>query len=89
MRLHDEKKSLIQIGDAILFTNNVTKEQLEVEVIDIYLYKDFEELYNHHDKKDLGYLENEIANPEDMLVYYTKEKIKKYGVMGIKIRKKK
>ena len=34
-------------------------------------------------------LENEIANPEDMLVYYTKEKIKNYGVMGIKIRKKK
>ena len=41
----------------------------------------------HFDKVSLGYDENEIADPKDMEKYYSKEKQKKYGVLGIKIKK--
>ena len=28
---------------------------------------------------------NEVADPNDMLMYYKKEEIEKYGVLGIKV----
>lgn len=86
MRLCDEKRSLISVGDIIEFTNTKTSEILECIVTNLYKYKNFDELYKHHSKMSIGYLENEIANPDDMLAYYSIEKIEKYGVVGIEIR---
>ena len=86
MRLNDEKKSLIQIGDFIVFTNRENNEQIKCKVINIFHYRNFEELYKNHSKTLLGYEENEIANPDDMLIYYSKERIEKYGVLGIEIK---
>ena len=36
-------------------------------------------------KIKIGYSDYEIANPDDMLAYYSIEKITKYGVLGIEI----
>lgn len=85
MRLYDEKRSLISIGDTIEFSNITNNEILVCTVTNLYKYKDFEELYKHHDKITIGYSENEIANPMDMYKYYSSEKIEKYGVIGIEI----
>ena len=85
MRLNDEKRSKIKVGDIIEFTNIDTLEKLQVKVNHIYKYKDFEELYQHHDKISLGYKEEDVVYPDDMLMYYKKEDIKKYGVLGISI----
>lgn len=85
MRLCDEKRSMISIGDTIEFTNAKTDEIMECTVLNLYRYKDFHELYKHHDKISIGYSENETANPDDMLAYYSSESIKKYGVLGIEI----
>ncbi len=87
MRLNDEKRSLIKIGDFIEFENKDTHEKLTCEVINIYKYSSFEELYKHHDKSSLGYFENEEAKPSDMNVYYPQERIDQYGVLGIEIKK--
>jgi ASC-1-like (ASCH) protein len=87
MRLCDEKRSKIAVGDSIEFINTKTNEICECLVTNLYKYENFNELYNHHDKIAIGYLDNEIADPNDMLVYYTKENIKKYGVLGIEIIK--
>ena len=38
MRLNDEKRSKIEIGDEIEFTNTETNEELICEVIKIYKY---------------------------------------------------
>ena len=46
---------------------------------------DFEELYKHHDKIAIGYADNEMADPNDMLAYYSADKIKQYGVLGIEV----
>ena len=86
MRLNDEKRSNIKIGDIIEFTNTMTLEKLKVKVDNIYKYANFEELYKHHDKISIGYKEEEIADPNDMLMYYKKEDVEKYGVLGIGIK---
>lgn len=85
MRLCDEKRSLISIGDIIEFTNTKTNEILECVVVNLHKYKYFSELYKHHNKISIGYSENEIANPVDMLTYYSAENIEKYGVVGIEL----
>lgn len=87
LRLNDEKRQALKINDTIEFTNIVTSEILLVKIENIYKYDNFEELYKHFDKVKLGYKENEIANPRDMLKYYSKEEQDRYGVLGIKIRK--
>ena len=88
MRLYDERRKPIKIGDTILFTNNQTKEVLGVEVVNLYRFNTFDELYDRFDKIRLGYLEDEIANPKDMEQYYPLDKILRYGVLGIEIKLK-
>ena len=87
MRLNDEKRIKIKIGDEIEFINVKTNELLMCKVTNLFKYKNFEELYNNHNKTSIGYKENEIANPNDMLMYYLKEDIEKYGVLGIELIK--
>ena len=87
LRLNDEKRKLLTVGEYIEFTNRVTNEKLLVEVIDLFKYNSFEELYKHLNKIEMGYSINEEANPKDMENYYSKEEQEKYGVLGIKIKK--
>ena len=61
----------------MLMLNLETLEEIIVKVIDLKVYTDFFELYQNYDKKEIGYLENELANPNDMLLYYKEEQIKK------------
>lgn len=86
LRLYDEKRSLIQPGDRIEFTNLASNEILNTKVIALHRYESFDELYRHFDKKILGYLESEEANFKDMELYYSKEEQEKYGVVGIEIQ---
>lgn len=86
MRLYDEKRKLIKVGDEIIFTNMVTGETIRVKVLNIFLFKNFNELYKNFDKLKLGYKENESASPDDMNIYYSKEEQQNYGVCGIEIK---
>lgn len=85
MRLNDEKRSIIKIGDIIEFNDTSSGEKIRCEVANIFRYADFEALYQNHGKQSIGYRENETADPADMLAYYSEEKISKYGVVGIEI----
>ena len=67
------------------FPNTTTQEKMSRKIINTYKYSDFAELHKHHSKISIGYTEDETANPDDMLSYYTKEDIEKYGVVGIEI----
>ncbi len=88
LRLYDEKRKLLNIGDLIEFTNISTQEKITVQIDELYKYKSFDELYRNHDKKDLGYTEDEVADPSDMEKYYSKEEQQMYGVVGIKFHLK-
>lgn len=88
LRLNDEKRSLLKVGDEIEFTNRDTNEKLSVDIINLHKYHSFKELYKHFNKIDMSYNKDEPVEPKDMEAYYSKEEQNKYGVLGIKIRKK-
>ena len=85
MRLYDERRKPIKIGDHIEFTNNQTGEKLSCEVVNLLKFSTFVELYKHYPKERLGYKTNQIADPIDMEKYYSKEQIKKFGILAIEI----
>ena len=84
IRLNDEKRQLLNIGDTIIFTNLDTNEQLKVKVTNLYRYKTFEELFKNFDYKRFGLEENDDASVMDE--FYSKEEQEKYGVLGIEIK---
>lgn len=86
MRLYDEKRAKINIGDTVEFENVETHQRIKCVVINLVRFKDFVELYSYFDKVALGYENNETAHAEDMLAYYSPELIKKYGVIAIEIK---
>ncbi len=87
MRLYDEKRQKIKVGDIIEFINLTTEEKIYTKVKALHLYDSFTELYKHFDKESLGYREDEVANPSDMEKYYSIQEQEKYGVVGIELEK--
>lgn len=85
MRLYDEKRQKIQVGDEIEFLNLETEEKILTRVLNLHHYPSFQELYNKFDKIRLGYSEGECAKATDMEQFYSKEEIEKYGVVGIEL----
>ena len=86
MRLNDDKRRLLKVGDMVEFMDVNTGEMLVCEVVKLHHYASFEELYQNHDKISIGYTDDEVADPKDMLVYYPQEEIAKYGVVGIEVK---
>lgn len=88
LRLYDEKRQRIAVGDIIKFVNakNVL-DTLSVVVEDLYIFESFDELYKELPLLECGYTKDNIdrASPKDMEYYYSKEKQSKYGVVGIKV----
>lgn len=87
MRLYDEKRQQIKVGDTIEFTNIISGEIIKYIVKQLHTYDSFEKIYQKFDKERLGYKENEVANFSDMEQYYSQDDIKKYGVVGIELIK--
>ena len=87
LRLFDEKRKKIQIGDTISFTNTASKEILEVRVLELLVFDSFETLYSRLPLLDCGYTKEDVdtASPDDMNAYYPKEMQQKYGVVGIRV----
>lgn len=88
MRLFDEKRAAISVGDTIVFEDVSDGACLECTVVSLYRYPSFAELYAHNDKVSIGYGKDEKADPADMLTYYSEEDIRKYGALGIEVRVK-
>ncbi|MBR2861735.1 MAG: ASCH domain-containing protein [Clostridia bacterium] len=87
LRLLDEKRQKIKVGDTIVFTNTETKDTLTVTVKKLHKFASFTELYSKLDLLQCGYTAETVktASPEDMNQYYSLEKQEKYGVLGIEI----
>ena len=89
MRLYDEKRQAISVGDIIKFQNTEnTEEELRAQVVELYRFDSFKDLYDNLPLLECGYTEDSVKNasPEDMNEYYTCEEQAKYGVVGIRIR---
>jgi len=87
MRLYDEKRQQIKINDVIEFTNINSNETIKCIVTNLYRYPSFKELYAAINKERLGYQIKEEATYLDMEKFYNSDEIKKYGVVGIEIKR--
>ena len=88
LRLLDEKRQKIAVGDTLIFTNTADPAlQLRCAVKNLHRFANFAELYGALPLNRCGYLPHELATarPEDMDMYYSPEKQAQYGVVGIEI----
>jgi ASC-1-like (ASCH) protein len=84
-RLHDEKRSLLNKGDYIRFTEIADETRtVLVEIIDIITAPSFVAL--EQKLIEIGFLAEGAFSPTGMREYYSVEDEEKYGVMGIRIR---
>ena len=84
VRLNDEKRQLLKVGDIIEFEHIDTKEILRTQVVALHKYKNFKELFSNFDHKRLGLKETDdetICNN-----FYTKEEMDKYEALGIEVK---
>lgn len=88
LRLYDEKRKKIKVGDKIIFINmNDATDVLTVIVKELFVFRSFDDLYKTLPLTECGYTCENLctASPEDMEMYYSKEKQSKYGVVGIRV----
>ncbi len=89
LRLYDEKRQKINIGDIIIFQKELELElTLKVKVVGLLRYNSFKEMFNDFTIEIMA--DNSMTKEEllDVLEeFYTPEKQKKYGVLGIRIEK--
>lgn len=87
IRLNDEKRKALEVGDVIIFRNLSTNELLEKEITSLQTYASFKELYNSYDSILLGARGYSLLEYEQsMYEYYSKEQEKEYGVLAIHLR---
>ena len=87
LRLFDEKRQKIKVGDEIIFTNTVSGEMLSRTVKGIHIFESFYELYKSLPLLKCGYTEDDVdsASPLDMEKYYSIDEQKNFGVVGIEL----
>ena len=87
IRLFDEKRQQIKIGDTIKFLKEPElNESLNAKVIGLLRYNTFEDMFKDF---DISVLSDSSMTKEELIAvleqFYTKEKQKQYGVLGIRI----
>ena len=88
LRLYDEKRQQIKIGDTLVFVHTEDASRtLTATVLALHCFPDFAALYAALPLDKCGYLPEEIAtaSPEDMNIYYSAERQAQFGVVGIEI----
>src|SRR5690349_1770445 len=91
MRLLDEKRQQIKVGDTITFLKRPDlKEQIETNVIDLHRFHTFLELVNAFPMSKFGYpqAQDRTEFASGMGKYYSKQDEEQYGMVGIEIARK-
>ena len=86
LRLYDEKRQKVKIGDFIEFTclDDAT-QKIQTRVTALHHYSSFVDLYNSLPKEKLGYSPTDTPDPNHMDEYCSREDQEKYGVLGIEL----
>ncbi|MEA3515011.1 MAG: ASCH domain-containing protein [Nanoarchaeota archaeon] len=90
VRLFDEKRQKVRIGDEIRFIKSQdNNETIKVRVIGISRFNNFFDLYSSFDKSQFGSPEHYTVEDQvkDTRKTYPEEKEKRFGVLGIHIKK--
>lgn len=87
IRLYDEKRQQIKIGDTIIFLKEPDlNESFKTKVTGLLRYNSFEDMFKDFDTSilsDKSMTKKDLINVLEQ--FYTKEKQKQYGVLGIRI----
>lgn len=87
LRLNDDKRRALKVGDVVIFTSRATGEQIKTKVEELLYFNNFYDLFeNFPDKVVLGYDKTEVASALDMEQYYSPAEQKQFGVVAIKIK---
>lgn len=91
LRLHDEKRKQLRLGDPILFCRKNSPDQVLTRVETLLPFEDFHALYAALPLERCGYDEKTLphAHPSDMERFYSPEDIRRYGVLAIGICRQK
>lgn len=87
LRLNDEKRKKLKIGDIIEFENRRNQEKIYCRVVQLHYAETFEKLYDYFKDNDIK--DEQLGNVSTSLLekFYSKEEQHKYGVVGIEIKK--
>ena len=88
LRLNDEKRRRIRVGDILRFENTADEEDVFYAAVKaLYPFPSFDELYRTLPPEKCGYTAATLpgASPRDMDAYYTAEEQRANGVLGIEI----
>ncbi len=89
LRLNDEKRRAIRVGDTITFSCTEDERTVQVRVTSLHPYADFAQLYADLPLTECGYTEENVAtaDPKDMERYYPPEKQFECGVLAIGVER--
>ena len=88
MRLFDEKRQRIRVGDFLQFSRlSAPEDRMQVRVTGLQRFDDFAALYAAIPPARLGYRPGETADPADMDAYYPKDAQAANGVLAIELRR--
>lgn len=87
IRLNDEKRQLIKLGDILEIKKEPDlSESFKVKVVGLLRYNSFEDMFNDF---DISILADKSMTKEELInvleQFYTKDMQNKYGVLGIRI----
>lgn len=84
-RIFDAKRSIINVGDDIIFSQNEDSSQtMKTKVIALYRYPSFEKLFSDFPSSYFGG-DGKESLLEEIGKFYSEEDQNTYGVIGIKI----
>lgn len=88
IRLNDEKRKDLKIGDEIIFQKEPElKEELYTQIVSLNIKRNFKELIEKIDVSEYSdKSESEEKFLNDLYKFYTKEQEEKHGVVGIQIK---
>lgn len=84
VRINDEKRKALKVGEIVEFHNRITDEVLLVKIINLKRDKTFSDLIDLFELEDFN-IENKADLIERLYSIYTKEEEIEFGVVGIKI----
>ena len=87
LRLLDEKRRLISVGDTITFACTEDERRVHVRVNSLQPFPDFAALYVALPMTQCGYAPGQAADPRDMQAYYPPETQAPYGVLAIGVER--
>ncbi len=85
LRLMDEKRRRIRVGDRIVFRCVGSEDIVSVRVLGLYAYRNFDEVTDDFSDWDVGFEGRKASLGALMREYYSDADLEKYGVLAIRV----